>query len=220
MNSLLRDQSASAAKRGCIRAATFLGAGFAVFLGAFAPQPGFAAKKGPKIAEDMLIVDCLLPGQVRRLGAGANFMSARRPIRTSQSDCEIRGGEYVAYDRANYQTALQVWMTQALGGSAEAQNYVGEIYLKGLGTPPDFGMAAQWFQKASDQGFKRAKTNLAYLYEEGLGVPKDDLKALNLYREASGATGDELLFASAVQVQLEAKDAQIGSLQAEVEQRK
>ena len=30
----------------------------------------------------------------------------------------------------------------ALSGSAEAQNYVGEIYMKGLGTPPDYGMAA------------------------------------------------------------------------------
>ena len=61
-------------------------------------------------------------------------MTARRPIRTTQADCEIRGGEFVAYDRANYQTALQVWMGQAEGGDAEAQNYVGEIYAKGLGT--------------------------------------------------------------------------------------
>ncbi|HSN00842.1 MAG TPA: hypothetical protein VLS52_07535, partial [Rudaea sp.] len=63
--------------------------------------------------EDLLIVDCLLPGQVRKLGRSATFMSARRPIRTTQADCEIRGGEYVSYDRANYQTALKVWMGQA-----------------------------------------------------------------------------------------------------------
>ncbi|MBD8526036.1 caspase family protein [Pseudomarimonas arenosa] len=170
------------------------------------------ARSGPKNAEDLLIVDCLLPGQVRKLGAAATFMSARRPIRTTQADCEIRGGEYVSYDRANYQTALQVWMSQALAGDADAQNYVGEIYLKGLGTPPDFGMAAQWFQKSADQGNKRALTNLAYLYEEGLGVAKDELKALNLYRQASGANGDELLFASEVKVQLAAKDVEIGSL--------
>lgn len=191
-----------------------------VVIGAALPPPVSAARSGPKNPEDLLIVDCLLPGQVRKLGASATFMSARRPIRTTQADCEIRGGEYVSYDRANYQTALQVWMTQALAGSAEAQNYVGEIYLKGLGTPPDFGMAAQWFQKASDQGFKRAKTNLAYLYEEGLGVQKDELKALNLYREASGAEGDELLFASVVKVQLEAKDTQISALQQTVEEQR
>ncbi|MCK7593266.1 caspase family protein [Pseudomarimonas salicorniae] len=191
-----------------------------VALGGLAPQAGQAARGGPKNPEDLLIVDCLLPGQVRKLGAQATFMSARRPIRTTQADCEIRGGEYVSYDRANYQTALQVWMTQALTGSAEAQNYVGEIYLKGLGTPPDHGMAAQWFQKASEQGFARAKTNLAYLYEQGLGVPKDELKALNLYREASGAGGDELLFASAVKVQLEAKDSEISALKQTVEEQR
>ena len=53
-------------------------------------------------AEDLMIVDCLLPGQIRRLGAQVTFMSARRPVRTTQADCQIRGGEYVAQDRANY----------------------------------------------------------------------------------------------------------------------
>src|SRR5690606_11387574 len=137
-------------------------------------------------AEDLMIVDCLLPGQVRKLGRQAQFMSARRPIRTSQADCEVRGGEDVAFDRANYQTALKVWMDQALGGNAEAQNNVGEIFQKGLGTEPDYAMAAQWYEKASAQGYKRARINLGYLYEQGLGVERDLPKALNLYREASG----------------------------------
>jgi hypothetical protein len=75
--------------------------------------------------EDLLIVDCLLPGQVRKLGANSSFMSARRPARTTQADCEIRGGEYVSYDRADYQTALKVWLGQAEMGDADAQNYVG-----------------------------------------------------------------------------------------------
>src|SRR3569832_66098 len=89
-----------------------------------------AAARNP---EDLLIVDCLLPGQVRKLGANSMFMSARRPVRTAQADCEIRGGEFVASDRANYQPALKVWQGQAELGDADAQNYVGEIYLKGLG---------------------------------------------------------------------------------------
>ncbi|MFA7442917.1 MAG: caspase family protein, partial [Lysobacteraceae bacterium] len=175
-----------------------------------------AAKPKVRNAEDLLIVDCLLPGQVRKLGAMANYMSARRPIRTTQADCEIRGGEYVAFDRANYQTALKVWMDQANAGSADAQNYVGEIYLKGLGTAPDYDMAAVWLKKAVAQGNNRARINLGYLYEQGLGVEKDLTRALNLYREASGIQDDDLLFASTVQVQLEAKDAEIGSLREDV----
>ncbi len=186
--------------------------------GVLHPFDAGAARSKVRNAEDMLIVDCLLPGQVRKLGAQASFMSARRPIRTTQADCEIRGGEYVAFDRANYQTALKVWMDQATAGSAEAQNYVGEIYMKGLGTAPDYDMAAVWFKKSAAQGFGRAKTNLGYLYEQGLGVEKDPTKALNLYREASGVSGDDLLFASTVRVQLEAKESEIGALRQTVEE--
>lgn len=182
-------------------------------------SPPQARAKAPRNAEDLLIVDCLLPGQIRKLGRQANFMSARRPIRTSQADCEIRGGEYVSFDRANYQTALGVWMEQANAGSAEAQNYVGEIYSKGLGTAPDYAMAAAWFRKAADQGYKRAKINLGYLHEQGLGVTKDLGEALNLYREASGISGDELVFASTVQVQLQAKDTEISGLRDTVQAR-
>jgi hypothetical protein len=175
-----------------------------------------AAMRNP---EDLLIVDCLLPGQVRKLGRQATFMSARRPLRTTQADCEIRGGEYVSYDRANYQTALQVWMGQAEQGDAEAQNYVGEIYAKGLGTPPDYAKAASWYEKAIAQGNKRAMINLGYLHEEGLGMPRDLARALNLYRQASGVTGDDLVFASTVTVSAEAQ-AEIASLKKTVEQQR
>jgi hypothetical protein len=190
-----------------------------VLFSGLAPTP-VGAKAGSRNPEDLLIVDCLLPGQIRKLGRQATFMSARRPLRTSQADCEIRGGEYVSYDRANYQTALKVWMDQAMAGSAEAQNYVGEIYSKGLGTAPDYGMAAQWFKKSAEQGFKRAKINLGYLYEQGLGVEKDLTLALNLYREASGISGDELVFASSVELQMQEKEAQISTLQQTVETQK
>ena len=176
-------------------------------------QPAQAAVRN---AEDLLVVDCLLPGQIRKLGRQATFLSARRPVRTTQADCEIRGGEYVAHDRANYQTALKVWLEGAMSGSAEAQNNVGEIYSKGLGTQPDYGMAFQWFKKAADQGYGRAKINLGYLYELGLGVPQDQAAALNLYREASGIQ-DELLYASVVQVQISTRDEKITGLQQQVQ---
>ena len=184
-----------------------------------APRALAVAQRNP---EDLLIVDCLLPGQVRRLGSRATFMSARRPVRTTQADCEIRGGEYVSYDRANYRTALKVWEGQAESGDADAQNYVGEIYLKGLGTEPDYARAAQWFGKAAAQGSRRARINLGYMYEQGLGVPQDVARALNLYREASGISGDKLVFASAVtaEVQQAHAEAQSAREQLSSEQRK
>jgi predicted nucleic acid-binding Zn-ribbon protein len=193
----------------------------AIVAGAFvqAPRAVAVAQRNP---EDLLIVDCLLPGQVRKLGANSMFMSARRPVRTTQSECEIRGGEYVSYDRANYQTALKVWQGQAEGGDAEAQNYVGEIYLKGLGTEPDYARAASWFEKAAAQGSRRARINLGFMYEQGLGVTQDVARALNLYRDASGISGDKLVFASAVTAEVQQAHAETQSAREQLsnEQRK
>src|SRR5262245_50303835 len=46
--------------------------------------------------DKLMIVDCLLPGQQRKLGSQLSYMSQRRPVKVSASECEIRGGEYVA----------------------------------------------------------------------------------------------------------------------------
>ncbi|HEY8219005.1 MAG TPA: SEL1-like repeat protein [Methylobacter sp.] len=43
---------------------------------------------------------------------------------------------------------------------------------------------AQW-QKEAKAGDADAQYNLAYLYENGLGVPKDEAKALELYQQAA-----------------------------------
>src|SRR5215510_15711519 len=144
-----------------------------------------SSSAAPSSAEALLVVDCLLPGQVRKLGQ-MTFLTARRPIKTSAQDCAIRGGEYVAYDRADYRTSLNVWLPQAQAGDKEAQTYVGEIYEKGLGVAPDYAVAFIWYRKAAEQGHTRAQINLGYLYEKGLGVAKDPMQALSWYRQAAG----------------------------------
>ncbi|MCB1626759.1 MAG: caspase family protein [Xanthomonadales bacterium] len=152
-----------------------------------------AAKRVDKVQVDELyVVDCLLPGQIRQLGGSMTYLSARRPIRTTAKDCEIRGGEYVAFDRANYATALKTWLPAAKSGDAEAMNYVGEIYEQGLGLEPDYALAAQWFRQAADKGNSSAMINLGALYEAGRGVPQDSTEALNWYRRASGLTDAKL----------------------------
>jgi TPR repeat protein len=98
-------------------------------------------------------------------------------VRTSASDCEIRGGEYVAYDRANYATALQVWLETAREGDAAAQTYVGEIFEKGLGREPDYAAAAKWYTKAAEQGNIYAQCALAGMYMDGTGVEQNRVYA-------------------------------------------
>lgn len=159
--------------------------GAAAACGALAVPPlARAAETGD--AAKLLVVDCLLPGQVRKLGTSVTYLTARRPVKTAAGECELRGGEYVASDRSNYASALKIWIPGARDGDKIAQTYVGEIFEKGVGTAPDYAAAAAWYQKAADQGYARAQINLGFLYEKGLGVPKDPLAALNWYRKASG----------------------------------
>lgn len=149
--------------------------------------PAVADTSPPATAvESLQVVDCLLPGQIRRLGMRVTYLSARRPARLVASECAILGGEYVAYDRADYQTALNVWLPQAQEGDKKAQTYVGEIYEKGLGVPPDHAKAAEWYRRAAEQGDARAQVNLGHLYEKGLGVRQDPAAAVNWYGRASG----------------------------------
>ena len=149
-------------------------------------------------ADKLYIVDCLLPGQIRRLGSKMTFLTARRPIKTTAVDCEIRGGEYVAYDRANSVTSLNVWLPKAQSGDPEAQTYTGEIYEKGLGIQPDYKTAADWYSKASAQGNSRAQINLGNLYEKGLGVEKNLSTAMEWYRKASGLEKKGLPYAATI----------------------
>lgn len=145
--------------------------------------------------DQLLPVDCLLPSQVRQLGKSISYMPPRQAVKTTAMECEIRGGEYVKFDRANMRTSLKIWMASAQAGNAEAQTYVGEIFEKGMGTAIDYASAYAWYQKAANQGNARAQLNLGYLYEKGFGVQADPKQALNWYRKASGIT-DEIDYSS------------------------
>ncbi len=135
--------------------------------------------------DEFLVVDCLLPPKIKRLGSRLTFLGKRRPVKTSGVDCGIRGGEYVSFDRANYGTALTAWKESAETGDPIAQTYVGQIYERGLTGAADYQQAAYWYQAAADQGHDAALINLGQLYEQGLGVEKNQLQALNYYRQAS-----------------------------------
>ncbi|HEY6529197.1 MAG TPA: caspase family protein [Cellvibrionaceae bacterium] len=166
------------------------------------------AKEGYQQLGDLYIVDCLLPNQVRKLG-NTSYLAPRKAVKTTAVDCRIRGGEYVDYNRADYRSALNVWLPQAQSGDGEAQNYVGEIFEKGLGQTPDFISAVSWYKKSADQGNARAQINLGYMYEKGQGVPRDMTVALNYYRQASGIKNDTLILNSDAQKEIAANKQQL-----------
>jgi hypothetical protein len=135
------------------------------------------------------LCDCTLPPVIRGLGRTATYAARGRVVRTDVLDCKIRGGEWTIVDRADYRTALGIWLPEASAGSAEAQHYVGQIYERGLGTEPDFAQAREWYLKAAEQGLKAAQVSLGYLYERGLGVPVDRGEAVRWYQRAAGLDG-------------------------------
>lgn len=154
-------------------------------------SPATADDMRPGTGDEFLVVDCLLPGQVRQLGRRVTYVSKRRPVLATARECGIRGGEFVLEDRASISGSIQAWLPAAMDGDAEAQNYVGELLERGgEGDEPDYAMARLWFERAADQGSNEAQFNLARLYEKGLGGPEDPDKAAELYRAAYGFDGE------------------------------
>ena len=86
-----------------------------------------------------------------------------------------KGGEDVptAEPEDAAQSSLDLLYEEADLGFANAQDALGDLYLKGEGVPKDAGEAATWYRKAAEQGYAAAQFSLGFLYLKGEGVPKD-----------------------------------------------
>jgi hypothetical protein len=58
------------------------------------------------------------------------------------------------------------------------------MYYNGNGVKLDYAEAANWVQRAANQGDPRAQLDLAYLYERGKGVKLDYVSAYAWYTAA------------------------------------
>ncbi len=159
-------------------------------------------------------VHCLLPPRVQQLG-NLTYASRRDLVYETASRCRIRGGEYTVYDRSTPESSEAFYLGPAEAGDPVAQYNLGLVY-ESLFSPPRYESAATWYEKAAQQNQQDAMKNLAYLYEQGLGVKRDPLRAVNLLREAGGIT-DELVFQSDLEAVATAAEAQIRQLTAELD---
>jgi localization factor PodJL len=58
-------------------------------------------------------------------------------------------------------------------------------YAEGGAGPRNYELAAQWYEKAAQQGLAVAEYRLGSLYEKGLGVGRDMQRAKDLYQRAA-----------------------------------
>ena len=80
---------------------------------------------------------------------------------------------------------LEVYFIRELAseGNANAQAYLGQMYLIGKGR--SYGDADIWFRKASAQGNGYGQAGLGWMYAMGRGVPQSDTEAVTWFRKAA-----------------------------------
>lgn len=92
-------------------------------------------------------------------------------------------GKGVERDRVQ---AVELYLKAAEGGYAPAQTLLADCYADyiGIGVPADREKAVLWYEKAAAQEDAKAQYSLGTCYESGKGIPKDILRALELYDAA------------------------------------
>ena len=88
-------------------------------------------------------------------------------------------------DSPDYKSAFDLFSRAAALGDETAMYQLGRFYLKGMHVEQDYEKAAEWFQKAVENGEGCfAELSLAKCYHTGKGVPKDEEKARELLSQA------------------------------------
>jgi len=79
---------------------------------------------------------------------------------------------------------LKSIILKAENGDAYFQGVLGAIYRRGETGEINYKKAYKWLKLSSDQGNPIGMYNLAVLYEQGIGIPKDTTISLALYAKA------------------------------------
>lgn len=94
----------------------------------------------------------------------------------------------------NIETAMQWYRRAAELGFSRAQANLAAIYLQGEeGVTVNYDEAHKWFAAAAIQGHAVAQYNLGLMFELGLGIEKNEAKALGWYNLAAKSGQPEAL---------------------------
>lgn len=90
-----------------------------------------------------------------------------------------------AFQRGLYLTAFNLAKPQAEKGDPASQTLIAEIYARGLGIPANQKLAAEWYEKAANNGVVEAQFRYAALLLQGTYAVKDPVKAEELMKKAA-----------------------------------
>jgi SEL1 protein len=69
--------------------------------------------------------------------------------------------------------------------AAKAAAHIGRMFLRGEGMEQNFEKAATWFQRGIANGDSLCQHHMALMYRDGLGVPKDSVRAAMYFKAAA-----------------------------------
>lgn len=91
-----------------------------------------------------------------------------------------------SYKSRNYPAAYRELLPLAEAGNPRAQFLISEMYYFGRsGFPKDWDKTFAWLQRAAQQGYLPAVTNLGFKYIQGRGVRQDKARGIALVRRAA-----------------------------------
>ena len=106
--------------------------------------------------------------------ASTNMDSVPSQAQAPPDNSQLVQEAQVAFNREDYQQALEIWRPLAEKGVADAQYGLGFLYESGWGVERNLGEAFNWYQLAAQQGHAKSQYNLGVLYFNGEGVEQND----------------------------------------------
>ena len=101
-------------------------------------------------------------------------------------------GAIKAYERGDYDEALDAFIDLANDGSNKAQHYLAQMYANGQGTETDYESALSWYLEAAHGGLAEAQAQLGQVYADGsIGVAKNLSKSYAWMDIAAAAGNSE-----------------------------
>ena len=94
-----------------------------------------------------------------------------------------------AFQRGDYNRAMNTWRPLAVQGNPTAQNNLGIMYLDGKGVAQNTSEAVRYLSLSAAAGSSLGQNNLGGLYRDGKGVPRDYTKAMQWF-SASASQGN------------------------------